>query len=61
MGKGKIYMFSISHHFITVPSTAGDYGNENVELVRSISNLKMPKAAILGNHDCWNTHQFSEK
>ncbi|XP_078157946.1 calcineurin-like metallo-phosphoesterase superfamily protein [Carex rostrata] len=39
----------------------GDYGNENVELVRSISNLKMPKAAILGNHDCWHTHQFSEK
>ncbi|XP_072981052.1 uncharacterized protein [Typha angustifolia] len=39
----------------------GDYGNENVELVRSISNLNLPKAAILGNHDCWNTHQFSQK
>ncbi|KAJ3695554.1 hypothetical protein LUZ60_000931 [Juncus effusus] len=39
----------------------GDYGNENVELVRRISDLKMPKAAILGNHDCWHTHQFSEK
>ncbi|KAJ3698957.1 hypothetical protein LUZ61_002662 [Rhynchospora tenuis] len=39
----------------------GDYGNENVELVRSISNLQMPKAAILGNHDCWHTHQFSDK
>ncbi|XP_020091025.1 uncharacterized protein LOC109712018 isoform X2 [Ananas comosus] len=39
----------------------GDYGNENVELVKSISNIKIPKAAILGNHDCWNTHQFSQK
>ncbi|WOL08651.1 hypothetical protein Cni_G17404 [Canna indica] len=39
----------------------GDYGNENVELVRSISNLKFPKAAILGNHDCWTTQKFSEK
>ncbi|AQL01596.1 Calcineurin-like metallo-phosphoesterase superfamily protein [Zea mays] len=39
----------------------GDYGNENVELVRSISDLQLPKAAILGNHDCWHTHQFSEK
>ncbi|XP_008813672.1 uncharacterized protein LOC103724251 isoform X2 [Phoenix dactylifera] len=39
----------------------GDFGNENVELVRSISNLNFAKAAILGNHDCWNTPQFSEK
>ncbi|TVU12318.1 hypothetical protein EJB05_45956 [Eragrostis curvula] len=39
----------------------GDYGNENVELVQSISDLQFPKAAILGNHDCWNTYQFSEK
>lgn len=39
----------------------GDYGNENVQLVKSISDLQFPKAAILGNHDCWHTHQFSEK
>ncbi|KAL6606752.1 hypothetical protein ACP70R_042405 [Stipagrostis hirtigluma subsp. patula] len=39
----------------------GDYGNENVPLVKSISELQFPKAAILGNHDCWHTHQFSEK
>lgn len=38
----------------------GDYGDENVELVRSISNLDIPKSLILGNHDCWRTHQFSE-
>ncbi|CAN6179067.1 unnamed protein product [Urochloa humidicola] len=39
----------------------GDYGNENVQLVESISDLQLPKAAILGNHDCWHTYQFSEK
>ncbi|KAD6794994.1 hypothetical protein E3N88_05890 [Mikania micrantha] len=39
----------------------GDFGNENVELVRSIAALKIAKAAILGNHDAWNTHIFSEK
>ncbi|XP_074570753.1 uncharacterized protein LOC141827417 isoform X2 [Curcuma longa] len=39
----------------------GDFGNENVELVRSISNLKLPKAMILGNHDSWTTQTFSEK
>ncbi|KAG6523094.1 hypothetical protein ZIOFF_012947 [Zingiber officinale] len=40
---------------------AGDFGYENVELVRSISNLKLPKAVILGNHDSWTTQTFSEK
>ncbi|KAJ9557838.1 hypothetical protein OSB04_012452 [Centaurea solstitialis] len=40
---------------------AGDFGNENVELVRSIAALKIAKAAILGNHDAWNTQNFSEK
>ncbi|OVA01351.1 hypothetical protein BVC80_1797g40 [Macleaya cordata] len=40
---------------------AGDFGNENVELVRSVANLKLAKAVILGNHDSWKTHQFSEK
>ncbi|KAI3997905.1 hypothetical protein MKX01_036807 [Papaver californicum] len=39
----------------------GDFGNENVELVRSVSELKLPKAVILGNHDCWTTQQFSQK
>ncbi|KAH9300071.1 hypothetical protein KI387_011654, partial [Taxus chinensis] len=37
----------------------GDFGNENVELVKGIGSLDLPKAAILGNHDCWNTAQFS--
>ncbi|XP_026426884.1 uncharacterized protein LOC113322913 isoform X2 [Papaver somniferum] len=39
----------------------GDFGNENVELVKSVSELKLPKAVILGNHDCWTTQQFSQK
>ncbi|XP_076910904.1 uncharacterized protein LOC143568700 [Bidens hawaiensis] len=39
----------------------GDFGNENAELVRSIAALRIAKAAILGNHDAWNTQNFSEK
>lgn len=31
----------------------GDFGNESVEIVRSIAKLDLPKAAILGNHDAW--------
>jgi uncharacterized protein (TIGR04168 family) len=31
----------------------GDFGNESVEVVRAISQLSLPKAAILGNHDAW--------
>ena len=31
----------------------GDFGNEAVEVVRSIAALDIPKAAILGNHDAW--------
>ncbi len=31
----------------------GDFGNESVEVVRSIAALSLPKAVILGNHDAW--------
>jgi uncharacterized protein (TIGR04168 family) len=31
----------------------GDFGNENVDLVSLISRCRVPKACILGNHDCW--------
>ncbi|NJN49526.1 MAG: TIGR04168 family protein, partial [Alkalinema sp. RL_2_19] len=31
----------------------GDFGNEAVEVVRQISQLDLPKAAIMGNHDAW--------
>ncbi|KAI5063267.1 hypothetical protein GOP47_0021814 [Adiantum capillus-veneris] len=36
----------------------GDFGDENVELVHSISKLNFLKAAILGNHDCWYTAEL---
>ncbi|KAI3446788.1 hypothetical protein Pfo_003453 [Paulownia fortunei] len=39
----------------------GDFGNENVDLVGSISNLDFAKAIILGNHDAWNTEKFSAR
>lgn len=39
----------------------GDFGNENVALVRSIAKLDMPKAVILGNHDAWGTPKFSSR
>lgn len=31
----------------------GDFGNESVGVVRSIAQLNLPKAVILGNHDAW--------
>lgn len=31
----------------------GDFGNESVEVVRSVAALSLPKAVILGNHDAW--------
>lgn len=35
----------------------GDYGNENVRLVKEIAKLtrEVPSAAVLGNHDGWDT------
>ncbi|MEM6519852.1 MAG: TIGR04168 family protein [Cyanobacteria bacterium P01_D01_bin.71] len=33
----------------------GDFGNEAVDVVRSIATLDLPKAAIFGNHDAWYT------
>jgi len=33
----------------------GDFGNEDVPLVQQISELSLPKAVILGNHDAWFT------
>ena len=31
----------------------GDFGNESVNIVKLIAGMKLPKAAILGNHDAW--------
>lgn len=34
---------------------SGDFGDENVDVVREVSKLDLTKAVILGNHDCWWT------
>ncbi|KAI6682425.1 hypothetical protein NL676_036306 [Syzygium grande] len=39
----------------------GDFGDENVEVVRSVAKLEFAKAVILGNHDSWFTQQYSGK
>lgn len=42
------------HHLgIDLVLLVGDFGNESVEVVRTIAALDLPKAAILGNHDAW--------
>lgn len=33
----------------------GDFGNESVPIVRLITELSLPKAVIMGNHDAWYT------
>jgi len=33
----------------------GDFGNEVIDLVRQLTDLDLPKAVILGNHDAWYT------
>ncbi|CAN6681376.1 unnamed protein product [Malus baccata var. baccata] len=43
------------------PFCSGDFGEENVELVKSVANLDFAKAVILGNHDAWHTTRFSGK
>lgn len=42
-------------------SLSGDFGEENVDVVRNVANLEFAKAVILGNHDSWYTQQFSSK
>lgn len=37
----------------------GDLGDEDVEIVRTIAEIRAEKAVILGNHDAWRS--FSEK
>lgn len=39
----------------------GDFGNENVELVKSVADLTIAKAVILGNHDAWSTQTFNDR
>lgn len=33
----------------------GDFGNESLEVVAKIAQIKLPMATIMGNHDAWYT------
>jgi uncharacterized protein (TIGR04168 family) len=46
---------ALQHLGVDLVLFVGDFGNESVEVVRSIANLDIPKAAIFGNHDAWYT------
>ena len=44
---------ALKHLGVDLVLLVGDFGNEAVELVRSIAKLDLPKAIVLGNHDAW--------
>ena len=46
---------ALKHLGVDLVLFVGDFGNESVEVVRSIASLDIPKAAIFGNHDAWYT------
>lgn len=46
---------ALKHLNIDLVLLVGDFGNESIDLVRSISTLDLPKAVVLGNHDAWYT------
>ncbi|NJO43470.1 MAG: TIGR04168 family protein [Cyanobacteria bacterium CRU_2_1] len=46
---------ALKHLGVDLVLLVGDFGNEAVEIVRTIAHLSLPKAVILGNHDAWYT------
>jgi uncharacterized protein (TIGR04168 family) len=44
---------ALRHLGVDLLLLVGDFGNESIEIVRSIANVEIPKAVILGNHDAW--------
>jgi uncharacterized protein (TIGR04168 family) len=44
---------ALKHLNIDLVLLVGDFGNESIEVVRSIAALDLPKAVIMGNHDAW--------
>jgi uncharacterized protein (TIGR04168 family) len=46
---------ALNHLGVDLALFVGDFGNESVEVVRAISSLDIPKAAVFGNHDAWYT------
>jgi uncharacterized protein (TIGR04168 family) len=46
---------ALKHLGVDLVLFVGDFGNESVPIVQKISQVDLPKAAILGNHDAWYT------
>lgn len=46
---------ALKHLGVDLALFVGDFGNESLEVVRAISSLDIPKAAVFGNHDAWYT------
>ena len=44
---------ALQHLGIDLALFVGDFGNEAVEVVRTIAAANTPKAVIMGNHDAW--------
>jgi uncharacterized protein (TIGR04168 family) len=44
---------ALQHLGVDLVLLVGDFGNESVEVVRSIAAIPIPKAVILGNHDAF--------
>ncbi|MEA5534755.1 TIGR04168 family protein [Crocosphaera sp. XPORK-15E] len=47
--------FALEQLNIDLALFVGDFGNESVPIVRLITELSIPKAVIMGNHDAWYT------
>ena len=44
---------ALQHLDVDLALFVGDFGNEAVEVVRTIAAVDVPKAVIMGNHDAW--------
>ncbi|PSB32089.1 TIGR04168 family protein [Chlorogloea sp. CCALA 695] len=44
---------ALQHLGVDLVLFVGDFGNESVQVVREIAVVKLPKAAVFGNHDAW--------
>ncbi len=46
---------ALKHLGVDLVLFVGDFGNESVEVVRTVAALEIPKAVVMGNHDAWYT------
>ena len=44
---------ALQHLGVDLVLFVGDFGNESVQIVQKIAAVKLPKAAVFGNHDAW--------